>query len=375
MKGRGRQNSTSSPGAFKVGIPKSTFVPSIQGLRGLSAICVLIVHVWLIAVHASMLPWTFPDWLDATLPTLGQGVALFFIISGYLISSSLARHGNVVQFLKDRTLRIMPLYVLLHLLVFSLGPMIGYKEFRGMPIGEYVSTFLVNLLFLAPVTGHFLVQQNSWTLTYEWGFYLLSALAFFGLTRRRRVCWVLVSGAGALLAVFISPSVMFFVLGMMFAFVDFRLRLPVAAGWLIWSAALIAFFYASQYLGVALSLPLGAIVYGILLDGRSGPARLLSTTVFQYLGRISYSLYLTHPFVLFPFAFLAPKVAVQGIGIELWCLVYLLLGPIAVLVVSEISYRLVEVRLRRCCAKWLEGRRDPSSIRSLPAASGPETVA
>lgn len=342
------------------------FIPAIQGLRGISAAAVLIVHIWLIAKHAGMLPWSFPAWLDFTLPTLGQGVNLFFIISGFLIPASLVRHGSTRKFLVDRVLRIMPLFVALHLMVFGLGPLIGYKEFRGMPAGEYVETFLANLFFLPPITGHFLAQQNSWTLTYEWGFYLLVALAFLGLSGRRPLLLGAALLAGAL-AVLISPFVLYFVLGMGFAFLQVKVRLPRALGWVVWSLSLVLFFYASQYIGSGIGVPLGFLVYGILLDAGSGPARLMSRPVFQYLGRISYSLYLIHPFALFPFAFLARWVGQHGISMQSWFLFYLVAGPVVVFIASELSYRLIEVGLRRRIAGWIDGR----AARRLPVTLVP----
>ena len=280
------------------------------------------------------------------MPTLGQGVNLFFIISGFLIPTSLVRHGNPNRFLVDRVLRIMPLYVLLHVVVFSSGPLIDYKEFRGMSAGAYAENFLSNLFLLAPITGHFLVQQNSWTLTFEWGFYLLVILAYVGITSPRGAYLLALVAVASVAAVIISPLFLYFALGMAFAFMKLSVRLPNAVGCLIWCGALIAFFYASQYIGVGLGLPLSALVYGILLDADSGPARLLSHRIFQYLGRISYSLYLLHPFVLFPFVFLGSKLTGHGLSQEAWFLVYLVAGPALVLVASEISYRLIEVGLR-----------------------------
>ena len=68
----------------------------------------------------------------------GHGVELFFMISGFLIPASLVRHASVGKFFYDRALRILPVFVVLHLVLFVAGPgplahAIGIlNPFRGM---------------------------------------------------------------------------------------------------------------------------------------------------------------------------------------------------------------------------------------------------
>ena len=62
----------------------------------------------------------------------GHGVELFFMISGFLIPASLVRHGSFWKFIRDRVMRIMPVFGVLHLLLFIVGPIVGYKFFRDI---------------------------------------------------------------------------------------------------------------------------------------------------------------------------------------------------------------------------------------------------
>ena len=103
----------------------TSFLPSIQGLRGVAAISVLIVHLYDMPLLAGFLPHV-PGWFHGTINMGGHGVELFFMISGLLIPASLVRHASVAKFFYDRALRILPVFVVLHLVLFVAGPIVFY---------------------------------------------------------------------------------------------------------------------------------------------------------------------------------------------------------------------------------------------------------
>jgi len=72
-------------------------------------------------------------------------------------------------------------------------------------------------------------------------------------------------------------------------------------------------------------------------------------------GKISYSLYLVHPFVLFPLQLAGLKLV--AIGVDRWVLwaAFIGLGLVLSLIASAISYELIEVRLRRLIDGSLRG--------------------
>src|SRR5258708_12973208 len=107
------------------------------------------------------------------------------MISGFLMPASLVRHGSISKFFFDRVLRIMPVFVVLHLALFTVGPIVGYKFFRGIDIGHYLELFFANLFFLQDALGLPLAQQNPWTLTYQCAFYISFPLIFLALPRFR----------------------------------------------------------------------------------------------------------------------------------------------------------------------------------------------
>src|SRR6185295_3470098 len=109
-----------------------------------------IVHLQDMPLLAGFLPPIWP-WLEATVNMGGHGVELFFMISGFLIPASLMRH----------------------LILFTAGPLVGYKFFKGIDLPTYLKLFFVNLAFLPDALGLPIGQQNAWTLSYEWAFYIL----------------------------------------------------------------------------------------------------------------------------------------------------------------------------------------------------------
>lgn len=335
------------------GAPGS-FIPAIQGLRGVAALSVLVVHLYVMPLLAGFLP-QLPPWFHAVANTGGHGVELFFMISGYLIPASLVRHGDVSSFFYDRCMRILPVFVVLHLALFTVGPLVGYKFFKGIDLVSYLELFVVNLLFLPDLLGLPLGQQNAWTLSYEWAFYIWFA-AFF-VSRRsghRPSAWLLAGLAVA--AVLYRPNAAFFGVGMLLSRVSIRLPLAGWPGLLAAAACVVAMYGALEYLHAALALLPGLVLFAMVLSPGSGPATLLEARSLQYVGKISYSLYLVHPFALYPFQAVGAKLHAAGVNPWLLWSGFVAIGlPVAV-VASALSYRFIEVGLRRRIDRLLRGR-------------------
>ncbi len=323
------------------------YYPAVQGLRGFAALSVLVLHLYEMAEHGEFLP-AIPGPIATAWSTLGQGVPLFFIISGFVIPGSLLRHKNLGRFFVDRLLRIMPLFVVLHVLVFAIGPFVGYKWLRGIGLAHYVLLFVTNLTFTAyPLHLLPLAQQNSWTLTFEWGFYLLVGAAWFAWRHpRSRVVTLPILGLAALASCYVAPICWYFGVGMLFARFPHAIRLHRALEVLLVPASLVAFYYLAQIGYTVIAIVPAAIVYVAVLQRESFTAKLLETRPLQYLGLISYSLYLVHPIALFPFQALGHALVARGIPARTIFMPYLIAGTATAFVASIAGYHLVEVRLR-----------------------------
>ncbi|WP_158747000.1 acyltransferase [Acidisphaera sp. L21] len=156
-------------------------------LRGIAALCVVLIHyavayqimqptvAWVIAAPPLTGPispvarWLFPYWLDGG----AFGVALFFLISGFVIPLSLDRSTRG-GFLAARFLRIYPTFWLgLTVQWLLIGASAAYWH-RPIVFGWPV--FIRNALLVNTWFDGISVDLVSWTLNVEIKFYLIMAL-------------------------------------------------------------------------------------------------------------------------------------------------------------------------------------------------------
>ncbi len=101
------------------------------------------------------------------------GVAVFFLISGFVIPFSLRAQGSGA-FLVARVFRIYPL--LWGALLLEWLAVFGSQHLYGRPMAFGVWTYLANALLLDTLLGSGYVDLVNWTLAVEIKFYLLMAL-------------------------------------------------------------------------------------------------------------------------------------------------------------------------------------------------------
>ena len=332
---------------------------AINGLRGFSALCVVLYHLHNMATGAAFFRPQYPPSVQTLIAGTGHfGVMLFFMISGYLILRSLSRHGSIGRFLKLRVVRIYPVFLLLHLLLFTVGPLRHYEWMAHLSPASYVIHFLSNLLFLPGVLDLPIAQKNAWSLSYEATFYVLAALLYFATRPNNRLLWLRraalaagLVGAGAFL--YHRPYAGFLLVGVLLHFAQERfagsLERVAQTPWLGGVgllAAFIAFAFADAGLAVPVLFPIALLCAGgffaTIIAERGGFAALLQTRPLQYFGIISYSFYLIHPFVLDPLraAFRPVAASLQS---EMWTTVlFVASGLLVATVVADLSHRLVE---------------------------------
>jgi peptidoglycan/LPS O-acetylase OafA/YrhL len=142
-----------------------THIRELDGVRGIAALMVFFHHVCFTSIRPT--GWPAPVLLLRALSIAGSnGVDLFFVLSGFLITSLLIDSRDRPAYFHDfywkRTLRILPLY-----LVCLLGVFLFVRRSSG-----YV---LLCLFFISNFAQAFHVVSNGpfWTLAIEEQFYLL----------------------------------------------------------------------------------------------------------------------------------------------------------------------------------------------------------
>jgi peptidoglycan/LPS O-acetylase OafA/YrhL len=278
-----------SNGLAPSGRSKMTRLPMLDGWRGISILAVLACH---------LLPLG-PKRLELNGAAGLLGMALFFTLSGFLITTTLIHDPSVRNFIVRRVCRIVPLVWLYTLIVLPLS---------GAAIGCYPATllFYANLppFWLGPLTGHL------WSICVEMQFYLFIAI-LFGLLGKRGLllllplCLAITTGRiinhkyGDIVTYYRADEILAVAClglvhnGLIPASIRKKLMAmdPLVFGLLLLAACHPyggALNYFRPYLAASL---VGTTIY----QSDRGLTRMLQTRGLAYVGEISYALYIIHP--------------------------------------------------------------------------------
>lgn len=344
----------------------------VQILRGLAAAMVVCHHY--VASQAEQ-GANVGQWL---MDLGGSGVDIFFVISGFIMTitqSGDAGQLSARRFLVRRLIRIAPLYWVLTAAAYGVATMAS----RSVHAEFSVEKFLMSMLFL-PYSHHAVdmsadgyqayVIPMAWTLTYEWLFYLVFALALaLRLQPMARLVFIAgCFGVSAMVGMVFQPAALLLQVMSSPLLFEFLLGCAVAAMYLNgirlkpWQSCLLALAAVSVLVNILHDSAAGRILMwggaafmlvaaAVLTRGaRSSPPALLKPLV--RLGDISYSLYLSHFFTLALFVrmqkYLPPLL--DGFGWLAICLFILLTWHIAAL-----CYRFIEEPAREWIAKRKAG--------------------
>ena len=339
----------------------STYDPAIEGLRALAVISVIINH-----------------FNNRLLPSGNLGVDIFFVISGYVISLSLASRQErsfgefILSFYARRMKRLVPALVacvvITSILIccFNPDPRISLKTGIAALFG------LSNLYLQIQSADYFSpaaevnVFTQTWSLGVEEQFYLVFPLLVWltGMGRRRTgfkklffiitalcfastIAFVFFSANNTSVAFYSMPA-RFWELGAgCLLFLTLKQRQPTRINF--WpgknSTLLLCLVIGVLFIPVKFSVTatIAAVLLTMLLIASIHPQSIAHATLTSryatYIGRISYSLYLWHWTIL--------SLSRWTIGIHWWTV------PIQVglmFVIAAASYTYLEVPLRR--ARW-----------------------
>lgn len=293
---------------------KPSFRYDINGLRALAVIAVLIFHY-----NHSLLQGGF------------TGVDVFFVISGYLMTSIILRGLNnnsfsLLQFYKARAERIIPALLIICLILAC----IGYVFFEPMTyklVGKHTTS---SLLFISDITfyneaGYFDVDSqykfllHTWSLSVEWQFYIIYPISLIILHRFFSKPLLKVTILSTAIISFIL-SIYFISFNPTFAFYMLPTRMwelligslaflyPITLsknktiiievlGLIIIITSFIWIYDTAPWSGYLLFIPVFGAYLCIIANNQKTP---LQNIIVQKIGLISYSLYLIHwPIIVF----------------------------------------------------------------------------
>ena len=331
-----------------------------DGLRGLAALNVFFAHFFLAFFPAGFVyyfPWAaangaahgFVERIISTpvLSVFWNGrfpVCLFFVLSGYVLTKSFSKNGNLENVRRNAARRYfrlsVPIFcsVIVAYIVMSLG---GYHSKSASEIthsawldGQYtIVPNIINALkagvFGAIINGDASYNSVLWTMRIEFiGSFLIYAYRLLAFPGRR--AWLIIVPYFAL-SVALSPDgwpfYVAFLLGSLIGDMPRAKSRLVPIAFVLLGLFLGAFdssavFSLLHRLTVNAELMsricgvLGgcAILYGVVCGAFSS---LLNSRCVQFLGRVSYSFYLLHIIVLLSFSCWIFKIAFYGYGIDI----------------------------------------------------------
>lgn len=302
--------------------PGADSIPSLNGIRAIAVALVFLAH----------------SRLETIVPG-GLGVTIFFVLSGFLITTLMRREFAAAgalgfrAFYLRRVLRLMP-----PLLIVVAAA--GLLSALSLIDGRFTGGGLLSVLFYAG--NYFVIRQDfaglpaglgvTWSLAVEEHYYLLyPPLALLLLRDGRRSvvaavlgalcvavlawrCWLAAHGASeAWLTMATDTRVDAILVGCVMALLRNPVMDAVAPAHALRDGAIAAacgavllatLLYRDEVFRVTLrytlqSLAIAPLIYMAVVRARRWPFRWLNSRVMVYLGTISYTIYLSHQVILY----------------------------------------------------------------------------
>ena len=310
--------------------PATVHIAFLDGLRGLSALYVVLCHWWCQYCYNAALYGRYVNVCsNAKWP-----VDTFIVISGFCLMIPVAKYGGLrggaVEFFKRRAWRIVPpYYCAIALSMLLIATVVGHKTGTHWDCSIPVSLggVLAHLALLQDLRGQWacMINHALWTVSVEWRIYFLFPL-FVWLWRKHNTASTLIAAAICSFIYFeilqhVHPGhysgfscphyILLFVFGMAgaslaytpdqstrFASLGMCLFL-VAAAW-----AKLALYVFRESIGNSLSGPIltdimiglisAAVVTYAAMNATSLVTRALAWKPLAFMGTFAYSIYLVH---------------------------------------------------------------------------------
>jgi peptidoglycan/LPS O-acetylase OafA/YrhL len=293
-------------------MPKREFFGSLESLRGIAALLVVLYHI-------------------GRAPNGHAAVEFFFVLSGFVLHHSyggrIPDRTALKRFLVLRLQRIYPVHLAFTLAFFAIevSKYIGTSRYKleGLQahhaLSSIVRDFFDNLLLIQGLglrTREVFLNFPSWSISTEFYTYVIFGLATFLLSRRKFLVFSLLLSATAALALALVGTrigefqqmlrcVAGFFLGCLtreaYGLLKHRvLRVDWGSLLLLLMAVGLCLEWHGDAFSWLVGLPASSLlVLALVLAPSSRTHTLLLSRPLRWLGRISYSLYMCHALVLY----------------------------------------------------------------------------
>lgn len=355
-------------------------IHSLTPMRGIAAIWVMLFHI-----DVSLFYRDF----GALLPRDQTGifskgylwVDFFFLLSGFVIAhvysqqlTAKPRASAIKHYLWARFARIYPLH-LFTLLILVVFTSIAAKLFPAIVDGSWTTYFAwsalpSNLLLTQSMNQHVYLSWNmvSWSIAAEWWTYVLSIpciMFMVGRTIKIVVVYALIAFALLATLVYLLPDknlditfnygffrcLFEFNIGLAIyqLFLQDKMRTWLAKDWaaiLLLVAIAVIFHTRSNDL---LIIPCFGLLILALAYNNTKIDGLLNKPIFQYLGKISYSIYMVHCLWFMVFWFALPQLKTLGVAefSSIQKLLYTILFITLTLISSHFTHYYMELKFQR----------------------------
>jgi peptidoglycan/LPS O-acetylase OafA/YrhL len=361
--------------------PKRVFFNGLNELRALAALAVLFHHVELYKFNQGTPSlYRINGLITEFIDSLGKnGVMLFFVLSGFLITYLLILEKeenskiNIKQFYLRRILRIWPLFYIILIIGFFVLPMFYYSFPDFFSNQNHFNSLIINLkygfniimfgLFLSNfsggIYGNVAGASQSWSVSVEEQFYLIWPIVVSIFFKQLKLLLVFIVVVGFLFREILNFEILYKLFA--YTYID-----VLAFG------ALMAVFYKkySNYVVSILSrnyirvllvlLILIHLFYGVSVTSKAIVFALtivMVTTfnsklkVLDYLGKLSYGIYMYHPLIMYLVFALLDYCGINSLS-TIYQLILYLLVVFGTVLISYVSYNYFELFFLKLKSKF-----------------------
>jgi peptidoglycan/LPS O-acetylase OafA/YrhL len=308
----------------------------LNGLRALAAISVVISHVTLDLNKFGLNPFIFgtsPDGTPRGLDMAAYGVSMFFALSGFLITYLLLiekeTYGiDVKKFYVRRILRIWPLYYL-YLILAILVAFLYHLNFNFLSFVCYFF-YAANIPFIMGISLPFL--NHYWSLGVEEQFYLFWPWfnKFTGSYIIICIIVLIIISVKILLHYYFPGSIFEITIHitrfhcMMIGAIGAILYIKKAVHFfdnklsqlICWSIILLIILNKFHFISVIDNEIISMVTVILIIGQINVKNRIinLETKIFDFLGKLSYCIYIIHPLLIFLFSKILNRLDIHYIG-------------------------------------------------------------